>query len=220
MDRQDKLKSSLLKFLNDLFDLMVLNWFWMLCCIPIITIGPATCAMYSVTLKLVRDEPVSLLKDFFRGFRENFKTGLVLGLAAVVLLVVAAGDAWFALQQVDWLKSMYLVIAVIIGVIWLIFISYTFALQAMFRAPLKVQILNAFKLTFVAPGKAIGIWLLLLLPVILALVLPPVALKMLGFLYLAVGISGPVYFASRIQRNVFDRVNGSPVVEGSSAAEK
>ena len=212
MERQNKLKDSLLKFLNDLFDVMVLNWFWMLCCIPIITIGPATCAMYSVTLKLVRDEPVSLLKDFFRGFRENFKAGLVLGLAAIVLLVVAAGDAWFALQQADWLKSMYLVIAVIIGVIWLIFISYTFALQAMFRAPLKVQILNAFKLTFVAPGKTIGIWLLLLLPVILVLLLPPVALKMLGFLYLAAGISGPVYFASWIQRAIFDRVNGSPIV--------
>lgn len=220
MDRQNKLKDSLLKFLNDLFDLMVLNWFWMLCSIPVVTVGPATCALYSVTLKLVRDEPVSPVKDFFRGFRENFKSGLLLGLVAIALLVVAVGDAWFALQQIAWLKGLYLVIAVIIGVIWLIFIGYAFALQAMFDAPLKIQILNAFKLTFVAPGKSIGIWLLLLLPVILALVLPPVALKMLGFLYLVAGFSGPVYLASRIQRNIFDRVNGSPAVAASTASEK
>lgn len=220
MDRQNKLKDSVLKFFNDLFDVMVLNWFWMLCCIPVITVGPATCAMYSVTLKLVRDEPVSLVKDFFRGFRQNFKSGLLLGLAAIVLLIVSAGDAWFALQQTDQLKSLYLVIAVIIGVIWLIFIGYAFALQAMFDAPLKIQVLNAFKLALVAPGRTIGIWLLLLLPVILALVLPLEALKMLGFLYLAAGISGPVYFASRIQRNIFDRVNGSPVVDMPTASEK
>jgi len=220
MERNNKLKDSLLKFLNDLFDLMVLNWFWMLCCIPVITVGPATCAMYSVTLKLVRDEPANVAKDFFRGFRENFKAGLLLGLPAVLLPVVAAGDAWFAMQQTGWMESLYLVIAVIIAVIWLLFIGYTFALQAMFDAPLKVQILNACKLTFVAPGKAIAIWLLLLLPVILILVLPPAALKALGFLYIAAGFSGPVYFASRIQRNVFDRVNGSPLVEPPTASEK
>jgi len=220
MDRNNKLKDSLLKFLNDLFDLMVLNWFWILCCIPVITIGPATCALYSVTLKLVRDEPVSTAKDFFRGFRDNFKSGLILGLAAIVLGAVAAGDAWFALQQTDWVKSLYLVVAVIIGVIWLIFIGYTFALQAMFDAPLKTQVLNAFKLVLVAPGKAIGIWLQLLFPVLLAMVLPLDALKHLGFLYIAMGFSAPVYLASRIQRNVFDRVNGSPVVGEPTASEK
>jgi len=220
MERQNKLKDSLLKFLNDLFDVMVLNWFLLLCCIPVITIGPAICAAYTVTLKLVRDEPASLLKDFFHGFRQNFKSGLLLGLAAVVLLIVAAGDAWFALHQTDQLKNLYLVVAVIIGVIWLIFIGYAFALQAMFDAPLKIQVLNAFKLALVAPGKTIGIWLILLLPVILVLVLPMEALKMLGFLYLAAGFSGPVYFASRIQRNVFDRANGSPVVEAPPTSEK
>ena len=220
MDRNNKLKDSLLKFLNDLFDVMVLNWFWILCCIPILTIGPATCAIYTVTLKLVRDEPVSIAKDFFRSFRDNFKSGLLLGLAAIVLAVVAAGDAWFALQQTNGLKSLYLVVAVIIGVIWLIFIGYTFALQAMFDAPVKIQILNAFKLTFVAPGKTIGIWLLLLLPVLLALALPLEALKHLGFLYIAMGFSGPIYLVSRIQRKVFDRVNGSPVVCEPTASEE
>lgn len=212
MERQNKLKDSLLKFLTDLFDVMVLNWFWLLCCIPVITIGPATCAMYTVTLKLVRDEPVSVGKDFFRGFRENFKPGLYLGLAAIVMLVVAAGDAWFALQQTGDLRNLYLVVAVIISVIWLIFIGYTFALQAMFDAPVKTQILNAFKLALVAPGKTVAIWALLLLPVMLALTLTPEVLRHLGFLYISVGFSGSFYFASRIQRKVFDKANGSPVV--------
>lgn len=212
MDRNNKLKDSLLKFLNDLFDVMVLNWFWMLCCIPVVTIGPASCAMYRVTLKLVRDEPVNVAKDFFRGFRENFKPGLLLGLAAIGLLVVSAGDAWFAMQQTGALRSLYLVLAVFIAVIWLIFVAYTFALQAMFEAPVKTQILNAFKLTLVAPGKTIAIWALLLLPVLLVLTLTPEVLRHLGFLYLAVGFSGPVYFASRIQRQIFDKVNGSPVI--------
>lgn len=212
MDRNEKLKDSLIKFLSDLFDLMVLNWFWMLCCIPVITIGPATCAVYRVTLRLVRGEPVSTAKEFFRGLRENFKAGLLLGLLSMALLIVAAGDVWFALQQTGNLRSVYLVIAVIIAVIWLIIVGYAFALQALFEAPLKTQILNAFKLVLVAPGKAVAIWAQLLLPVVLAAILPLEALKTVGFLYIAIGFSGPLYLASRIQRNIFDKVNGSPVI--------
>lgn len=220
MDRQNVLKDSLLRFFNDLFDLLIVNALWVLCSLPILTVGPASCGLYTVTLKLVREEPVHPVKDFFRGFKTNFKEGFLLGLMALVLLGVAAGDAWFALQQRGSLNTLYLVIAMIIAVLFLIFISYTFALQAMFYNPLKTQILNALKLAFVAPGKTIGIWLILLLPAAMALILPPIALKMLGFLYLAVGISGPVYAVSRIQRNIFDRVNGGPLVDPPPISEK
>lgn len=220
MDRQNVLKESLLRFFNDLFDLLVVNALWLICSLPILTVGPASCGLYTVTLKLVREEPVHPVKDFFRGFKTNFKAGFLLGLMALVLPAVAAGDAWFALQQRGSLNSLYVVIAVVVAVIWLIFISYTFALQAMFHNPLKIQILNAFKLAVLAPGKTVGIWLILLMPAAVALILPPVALKMLGFLYLAVGVSGPVYAVSRIQRNIFDRVNGAPLVEVPPISEK
>lgn len=220
MERQNKLKDSLLTFFHNLFDLMVVNMLWLLCCLPVITIGPAVCGMYTVTLKLAREEAVNPVKDFFLGFKRNFKSGLLLGLIALLLPVIVAGDAFFALQQTGALRNVYLVVAVMTGVIWLIFISFTFALQAMFENPLKIQILNAFKLAAVAPGKTVILWLILLIPVIAALVLPPVAIEMLGFLYLVVGFSGPAYGASRILRNIFDRVNGAPVADASPTTEK
>jgi len=89
MEQQNKLKESTLGFFHDLFDLMVVNWLWILCCIPVITIGPATCGLYSVTLKLARDEPVNPAKEFFQSVKRNFKAGLVLELAAVLPLVRA-----------------------------------------------------------------------------------------------------------------------------------
>ena len=66
--------------------------------------------------------------------------------------------------------------------------------------------------TFELAGKTIGIWLILLLPVLSAVLLPPVAIRMLGFVYLVAGVSGPVYCASKLLRTIFDRVNGGPVV--------
>lgn len=220
MQQQNKLKESTLQFFHDLFDLIVVNVLWMVCCVPIVTIGPATCGMYRVTLKLAREEAVNPAKDFFRAFRENFKAGLLLELLCGLLLVAAVGDGWFAMQQSGFWQALYLAVAAIVGGVAMILVSYTFALQAMFEAPLKVQILNAFKLAAVAPGKTLSLWVILLIPVIAALVLPPVAIEMLGFLYLVVGFSGPAYGASRVLRNIFDRVNGAAQKDAPPTSEE
>lgn len=217
MDRNNKLKDSFLQFFHDLFDLMLVNCLWLLCSLPVVTIGPATCGLYAVTLKLARQEPVGPIKDFFMGFRRNFKAGLVLGILAMVILAVSAGDIWFALNSA-W--NLFLVVGIIMGAIGMILISYAFALQTMFENPVKTQILNAFKLAFLAPGKTIALWLILLAPVILGLVLPRAVMEAVGFLYLIAGISGPVYGASFILRNIFDRVNGAPKEEPLPTVEK
>lgn len=220
MKQQNKLKDSLLTFLQNLFDLTILNWLWLICCLPLVTVGPATCGLYAVTLKLARGEAVSPARDFFRSFRENLRPAFVLGVGVLALLAAAAGDVWLALQLQGSFQTLYLVVAMIIAVIALILLAYAFALQAMFDNPLKLQLANAFKLAVIAPGKTVGLWLILLIPVLAALVLPPVAVGMLGFLYIVLGVSGPVFAASHILRNIFDSVNGAPVVEPMPASEE
>ena len=220
MKEQNKLKDSFLTFFHNLFDLMAANILWLLCSLPVITVGPATCGLYAVTLKLARSESVHPLRDFFVGFKSNFGPGVALGLICTVLPVVAAGDGWFALQQTGMVRNLYLVIAILLAVIWLILISYTFALQVMFDSPWRMQMLNAFKLAVIAPGKTVMIWLILLIPVLAALIMSPLVMKMLGFLYLVAGISGPVYWASHIQRNIFDRVNGASVSDAPPTTEE
>ena len=220
MEQQNKLKESTLGFFHDLFDLMVVNWLWILCCIPVITIGPATCGLYSVTLKLARDEPVNPAKEFFQSVKRNFKAGLVLELAAVLPLVVAAGDFWFAMNQEGFASSLYFALAAVAVMLCLSLVSYAFALQAMFRNTLKGQIANAFKLAFIAPGRTIALWLILLLPVISLVALPPVVLKPLGFLYILAGISGPVYGACFVLRNIFDRVSGASAAQPLPTSEE
>ena len=166
MEKSNPLKESLVTFLRNLWDLMILNWLWVLCSLPVVTIGPATCAMLTVTLKLARGEPVYPLKDFFRSFRVNFKPALLLGLLATVMLIAACGDVWFALQLKGFYQSLYLVVGILVAAIFLTVFSYTFALQAMFENPVKEQLKNAFKLAFVAPGKTVSMWLIWLFPVL------------------------------------------------------
>ena len=220
MEQQNKLKESTIRFFHDLFDLLLVNCLWLMCCLPVVTIGPATCGMYAVTLKLAREEPVNPLKDFLRGLRDNFKAGVLLELLLVVLVAFTAGDLWFAQLQNGWMQTMYITLALVTGMACLILIGYAFPLQAMFRAPLKIQILNALKLTVVAPVKTILIWVVLSVPLVAALTLPLEVLKVIGVMYLIVGFSGPAYGASRILRDIFDRVNGTPDEDVPPTAEK
>ena len=220
MEQQNVLKESTIRFFHELFDLLLVNCLWLVCCLPIVTIGPATCGMYTVTLKLAREEPVNPLKDFLRGLWRNFKAGLLLELIVAALAVFVAGDLWFAQLQSGWVQTLYVTLALVTGMACLILIGYTFALQAMFHAPLKTQLINALKLTVVAPVKTILIWVILSVPVVAALTLPVDILKVIGFLYLIVGFSGPVYGASRILRNIFDRVNGTSDEAVPPTAEK
>ncbi|MGN0143503.1 MAG: DUF624 domain-containing protein, partial [Clostridium sp.] len=53
--------------------LFKLNFICLIFCIPIITIGPSMGALTSVTLKMVKDEPVDWFYDFKEAFKKNWK---------------------------------------------------------------------------------------------------------------------------------------------------
>ena len=71
--------------IKKLFQLFFLNCLWLLCCLPVITIGGATCAAYAVALRLAdEDEEVQSIRGitgrFFKAFKQDFLQGLVLSI--------------------------------------------------------------------------------------------------------------------------------------------
>lgn len=203
MKQENVLKESLGNFLRNAYDLLVLNWLWLLCSLPVVTAGPATVAMYTVMQKLVREEPASLLKDFFKAFKDEFWKSVAMGFLVGIPALVAVVDAWFAVQQTGALQTLFLTVAFLVGLVFLTLLGHGFAVQARFRNSLKKHISNAFSLVFVAPGKTLQIWCILLFPVLLALCLPVMAVKALGVVYIMYGVSLPVFISSRIHRQIF-----------------
>ncbi len=200
------LRASLGQVLRTLGDLIVLNWLCVLCALPVVTAGPALCALYYVTLKLVRGEEVPALRGFLDAFRANFKRGAALGLMVLTLGALAAGDALFALRQEGALRVLFLTVATIMAVIALTLLCYVFPLQARFQNTWKGQVKNAFALAFCSPGRTLLLWLIALLPAAVPLFLPPVVTRMLGFVYFIAGASGPAWLASRVLWRIFRRV--------------
>ena len=67
--------NAFFSFISKVCDIMILSTVWILLCIPIITIGPASTALYYAVVKVVRRERGYLLREFFRSFKMNFKRG-------------------------------------------------------------------------------------------------------------------------------------------------
>jgi len=77
--------------LGKIVDLVLISILWLICCIPVITIVPATSALYYTVVKVIRRERGYLTREFFHAFKMNFKTGTISGLiltAAVLLLLL------------------------------------------------------------------------------------------------------------------------------------
>ena len=79
--------SNFMAFLSKVADFVILNLLTVLCSIPIITIGAAYTAKFYTSMKIVRGEEPSVVKSYFKSFRENFAQ--VTG-AWMILLVIAA----------------------------------------------------------------------------------------------------------------------------------
>ena len=65
------------KGMEKVADLIVINLLFILCSIPIVTIGASATAMH-YTLRRWREGQGSLAKDFFRSFRLNFRQATAL----------------------------------------------------------------------------------------------------------------------------------------------
>lgn len=85
-------------FMGKAFDVVVLNTIWLILCIPIVTIVPATTALYYAMVKVIRRERSYATKEFFRSFKRNFRQGSVFSLLAVVMSFIMYIDFRYATE--------------------------------------------------------------------------------------------------------------------------
>lgn len=92
--------------LNTITDILGLSLLWLLCSLPLVTIAPATTALYDAVVHGIRYKEGGAYRRFFRTFRAEWKIGIpvtllwaavlaALGYVMTVLLVMAGQDSRF-----------------------------------------------------------------------------------------------------------------------------
>lgn len=134
------------RYIGKLGDLMILNVLWIVCSIPIFTIGASTTALYYVTLKLARDDDGYTIKSFFKSFKENFKQATVIWLILLVTGLILAFDLYFlftVLTGTSMVRTAFMSAIGALTIIWIFVFTYAFPLQSRFYNPIKKTLFNA-----------------------------------------------------------------------------
>ena len=161
--------SPVMRFLGRVGDILLLNIVFVVTSIPVITIGTALSALYTVAMKLVRGEDPAIIKEYLKAYKRNFKPATICWLIMAVIGVLLFVD--FRLVAVfsgTAYTVMRLLLAMILG-IWLLTFLYLFSYIARFENTILNSMKNALFLsvahipsTLMMLGVAIGLLIITL----------------------------------------------------------
>ena len=161
--------SPVMRFLGRVGDILLLNIVFVVTSIPVITIGTALSALYTVAMKLVRGEDPAIIKEYLKAYKRNFKPATICWLFMAVIGVLLFVD--FRLVAVfsgTAYTVMRLLLAMILG-IWLLTFLYLFPYIARFENTILTSMKNALFLsvahipsTLMMLGVAIGLLIITL----------------------------------------------------------
>ena len=137
----------IVRALNKICDMVCLNILWLICCIPVITIGASTTALYTIMLKMVKNEEGYIFRGFFRAFKENFRQSTIMWIILFLLSILCfidyrvagmvAGTAGLIMRAVFFLFGFFLLSVMI----------YVFPLTARYENTIHATFRNAVLLT-------------------------------------------------------------------------
>ena len=122
-----------------------LNLLWVLCSLPIVTVGASTTALFSVMQKIVNEKNEGVTVEFFRAFRENLRQSTVVWIILLICGIVLGIDAYvlYALrfENVFWtfLSAVFLLAAAA----YCIILMYVFPLMAHFENSVPAMLKNS-----------------------------------------------------------------------------
>lgn len=188
----------LMRGLSTVTDLIILNFLTLLCCLPVFTAGAAFSALYTVTVRSIRNEEGGILKDYFRAFRANFKKATLLFIPFLLLSALLFAD--YILAEVFF--PAFIPVVAALAVILLIMFFYVFALQARYENPIPVTLKNAAMLAIGYFPKTAGMVIFALIYWIGCLTYFHVA----GPLLIMFGLSLPIYVNAIFMNGIFNHL--------------
>lgn len=158
--------SGFSRAMNKLCDIIILSVLYILCCVPVITIGASTTAAYYVAAKVIRHNEGYVTRSFFKSFKLNFVQSLGLNISYLVCTGILIFNIFFfngTEGEVNlYLKCAYIAMLLILASVCM----YTYPVLSRFT----LKNMTVFKMAFTMAFRhflhtlgMIGMWVIMLI---------------------------------------------------------
>ena len=152
--------------LNRFVDLVILNFLFIICCVPIVTIGASKTALYDVAKRLSKNEEGYIFRSFLKSFKNNFKASTIMWLIYVTSMVIIGVDLYICtIIDMDTIVVASTAVIVLLAILINMTFIYSIVLQSTFENTLKNTVTNGFIISVTRLPFTVLILLVEMIPV-------------------------------------------------------
>lgn len=197
--------SKFSRFMTRLMDLVLLNFAFILTCIPIFTVGASITALYSTTLKMVRNEDGYIIRGYFKDFARNFKQATGFWLIALLLYFLLYVVHTAAAVNGGTLLSVYTVITWVLAILYSLFFLFVFPLTATFENTFKGTARNAISMIIAHFPAVLTAWLTVMIPLFVSFGVDTKIMQYALLFWILIGFSAVALWSSVYLNRIFAR---------------
>ena len=144
MDRLFNMDNKFFTVMGRVADLIMLNVVFLICCLPIVTIGASLTALHYVTLKMARNEESYIIRSFFKSFKQNFKQATVINLIMLAVAAILYMDLRIVGNIDGTMSQVLYIVFFAFGILYMMVFLYIYPVLAKFYNSIKNTFRNAF----------------------------------------------------------------------------
>lgn len=247
MSKLFDLDSPLMRILNKVADLMILNVSTLLFCVPglfsgyvalqiyttegivnlpailmfivlSIPMGSAITGMHFVLLKMVRGDEAYIVKDFWKSFKLNFKQASVIWLIFEVAAFLLVLDYKIYMGSDTFPKVMLIMTGVVAVIVFIIYL-YVFPVLSRFSNTIGNTLKNSFLMSILGLPRTLGMMVITGVAFMLPVLVPDLIYRIFP-IYILFGLTLPGFLCALLYSPLFKRFEPEVKEEELSTEEE
>ncbi len=181
-------------------DLIMINLYTMILCIPVVTAGAAITALHCMSLKIVRNDHTRVTKEYFQSFARNFKQATLIWLMVLVVLAILAGDCFILFFADLHFGKAFRIIFFVIAFLLAFVYAFVYPILAKFDNTIKNTLKNSLLIGILQFPKTVLMVIVGMIPGLILLLYPHPTLLSAVILF---GFSGPAWISALLYNKYF-----------------
>lgn len=193
--------SKFMRAMSRIGDLLLLNFFFLLTCVPVVTIGAAVTALYTVCFRFETGRESGVIRSYFQAFRDNWKQATVLWLVLLLCGASACFNAYLFYCMAGVIRYAFILFLILFALV-LLTGSYVFPLLSQFDNRTLPTLKNALALSLGYLPRSVLITALNIFPFVLLLT-DLYTFFQAAFIWVALYFAAAAYLNAQLLKKVF-----------------